>query len=153
METFLIKLTSLITDHWFFLIFISIPFIFIKSIIKTVKLFFYLYKNNRSGINNGYSKHFADRLLEIYYSESFIQYKFSNKFNKEFIHSGSMTCTANVDIEIVDNYLIDNKLVIKKLSNQLEINTENLEAKIKNKILVKIFKFISEYIYLDKNLF
>lgn len=122
---------------------------FILFVHRTVSIFIFLYKNNRSGFSNGFSKHYADRFLEICVFKSTLG--FSPRFNKAFSSNGLISSVN--DIFKIDSILIEKDLICKDLNNNLSVNNKfnfkSMHIKFSNLLLAQIFYLVSKFIYID----
>lgn len=142
-------ITHLVFDNIVWLL-LTIPFYCLYIICRTFKEFIFLYKNNRPGMySHNQNRHYADRFLEIINKENKTKYGVSKHFNRYLLINGSGHNDISVDISRIDNHLIEKKLIYKKSDNDLAIGTITMNIRVSNFILIKVFKFISKYIYLD----
>jgi hypothetical protein len=138
---------SIITDNAIWLI-LLIPLYIIYQIYRILRIVNFLYKNNRSGYGNGQSKHFADRLVEIY-SENKKDKKIKYNQSKYQNINGVAFYTVFTLCKQADDALLEKDLIKKDNNDYLYPNYKNVYQKFGNLVIFYIFKFISQKIYLD----
>jgi len=98
--------------------------------LKAIILSFYLLKNNRYSMGNGYGKHRADRFIDIYYSNKTNQIKYGERSNALIKQVGDFY----VNQDVIDNELIKKGLV--KNDSGILNPTEKLKNRFKNRLII-----------------